>query len=166
MAGRELGAGAWSYFGDPRAISHDGHTFTGWVSTAGHIWVARLTKGGKLSKHLLFRGIGRDDHNNPSLVFLPRRAAGGVLLAALRARPAAARDPGADALPDLPAPVLDRRLGPDPHRSPTCPAGSGYTYPNPIQQRDRLWLFWRGARWIPTFSYTDDGSNGSSRASS
>ena len=42
MAGKELGAGAWSYFGDPRAISHDGHTFTGWVSTVGHIWVARL----------------------------------------------------------------------------------------------------------------------------
>jgi hypothetical protein len=66
---RELGAGAWSYFGDPQAISHDGHTFTGWISTAGHVWVARLT-GGKLSKHLLFRGLGRDDHNNPSLVFL------------------------------------------------------------------------------------------------
>jgi hypothetical protein len=26
---KELGAGAWSYFGDPRAIAHDGHTFTG-----------------------------------------------------------------------------------------------------------------------------------------
>ena len=68
---RELGAGAWSYFGDPRAISHDGHTFTGWISTVGHVWVARLTKGGKLSKRLIFRGLGRDDHNNPSLVFLP-----------------------------------------------------------------------------------------------
>ena len=67
---RELGAGAWSYFGDPRAISHDGHTFTGWISTAGNVWVARCTKGGKLSKRLIFRGLGRDDHNNPSLVFL------------------------------------------------------------------------------------------------
>ncbi len=53
MAGRELGAGAWSYFGDPRAISHDGDTFTGWISTAGHVWVARLTRSGRLSKHLL-----------------------------------------------------------------------------------------------------------------
>ena len=43
---RELGAGAWSYFGDPRAISHDGHTFTGWISTAGNVWVARYTRGG------------------------------------------------------------------------------------------------------------------------
>src|SRR4029079_11233505 len=66
---RELGAGAWSYFGDPRAISHDGHTFTGWISTSGHVWVARSPQGGKLSKRLIFRGLGRDDHNNPSLVF-------------------------------------------------------------------------------------------------
>ena len=69
MPDRERGAGAWSYFGDPRAISHDGHTFTGWISTTGNVWVARYTKGGKLSKKLIFRGLGRDDHNNPSLVF-------------------------------------------------------------------------------------------------
>ena len=68
---RELGAGSWSYFGDPRAISHDGHTFTGWISTAGNVWVARYTKGGKLRKRVIFRGLGRDDHNNPSLVFRP-----------------------------------------------------------------------------------------------
>src|SRR4051812_5040394 len=69
MADRELGAGAWSYFGDPRAISHDGHTFTGWISTIGNVWVARYTKGGRLSKRVIFKGLGRDDHNNPSLVF-------------------------------------------------------------------------------------------------
>ena len=34
------------------------------------------------------------------------------------------------------------------------PGGLGYTYPNPIQQRDKLWLFWRGGNWNPTFSYT------------
>src|SRR4029453_13452097 len=66
---RLLGAGAWSYFGDPRAISHDGHTFTGWISTIGHVWVARYTRGGKVSKQLISRGPGRADHNNPSLVF-------------------------------------------------------------------------------------------------
>src|ERR1700760_2584716 len=65
----ELGAGAWSYFGDPRAISHDGHTFTGWISTIGNVWVARYTPGGRLTKRLIFRGLGRDDHNNPSLIF-------------------------------------------------------------------------------------------------
>ena len=37
------------------------------------------------------------------------------------------------------------------------PGGLGYTYPNPLQLRDRLWLFWRGGAWNPTFSWTDDG---------
>ena len=66
---RELGAGSWSYFGDPRAISHEGHTFTGWISTTGNVWVARYTAGGRLTKRVIFKGLGRDDHNNPSLVF-------------------------------------------------------------------------------------------------
>ena len=44
---RELGAGSWSYFGDPRAISHDGDTFTGWISTTGNVWVARYTADGQ-----------------------------------------------------------------------------------------------------------------------
>ena len=37
------------------------------------------------------------------------------------------------------------------------PGGLGFTYPNPIQQRGKLWLFWRGGGWNPTFSYTRDG---------
>ena len=66
---RELGAGSWSYFGDARAISHGGDTFTGWISTTGNVWVARYTSDGKLTKRVIFKGLGRDDHNNPSLVF-------------------------------------------------------------------------------------------------
>ena len=44
------------------------------------------------------------------------------------------------------------------HTVPTnVPGGLGYTYPNPVQLRDKLWLFWRGGDWNPTFSYTEDG---------
>ena len=44
------------------------------------------------------------------------------------------------------------------HTVPTnVPGGLGYTYPNPIQLKDKLWLFWRGGDWNPTFSYTEDG---------
>ena len=46
------------------------------------------------------------------------------------------------------------------HTVPTnVPGGLGYTYPNPIQLKDKLWLFWRGGDWNPTFSYSEDGSN-------
>ena len=48
-------------------------------------------------------------------------------------------------------------FGPRAHRQrPTCPAGSA----TPIRTRsscsDKLWLFWRGGGWNPTFSYTED----------
>lgn len=154
---RELGAGAWSYFGDPRAISRDGHTFTGWISTTGNVWVARYTRGGKLSKRLIFRGLGRDDHNNPSLVF--RRD--GHLMVFFSPHSGHHLPP-----PGIPS-VMRYMVALNRHSIdgfgrvrtvPTnVPGGLGYTYPNPIQLRDKLWLFWRGGGWNPTFSYTEDG---------
>jgi hypothetical protein len=155
---RELGAGAWSYFGDPRAISHDGHTFTGWISTAGNVWVARYTRGGRLSKRVIYKGLGRDDHNNPSLIFRPD----GHLIVFFAPHSGHHLPP-----PGIRPSRMRYRVSL--HRYsieqwgrvrtvPTnVPGGLGYTYPNPIQLRDKLWLFWRGGGWNPTFSYTEDG---------
>lgn len=152
---REMGAGAWSYFGDPRAISHEGRTFTGWISTTGNVWVARYTADGRLKKELIFRRLGRDDHNNPSLVFRPD----GHLVVFFS--PHSGRH-----LPPHGPSVMRYRIGLQPHSIdefgpvhtvPTnVPGGLGYTYPNPIQQHGKLWLFWRGGGWNPTFSYTSD----------
>ncbi len=157
MADRELGAGSWSYFGDPRAISHDGHTFTGWISTAGNVWVARYTAGGSLSKRVIFKGLGRDDHNNPSLVF--RRD--GHIVVFFSPHSGHELPP-----PGIPS-VMRYMTSLNPfsingfgsvHRVPTnAPGGLGFTYPNPIQLKDKLWLFWRGGGWNPTFSYTENG---------
>jgi hypothetical protein len=152
---KELGAGAWSYFGDPRAISHDGHTFTGWISTTGHVWVARLTKGGTLTKHLLFRGLGRDDHNNPSLEFLHD----GRLIVFFSPHSGHDLPP-----PGIPS-IMRYRISEHPfsidgwgpvHTVPNVEGPLGFTYPNPMQQKDKLWLFWRGGRWFPTFSWTEN----------
>ena len=104
----ELGAGAWSYFGDPRAISHDGHTFTGWISTTGNVWVAHIRPDGSFTKRSSTRA-------SASTTTTTRRSSSGptggsrVLLPALRPRAAAAEvSPEPDALPDLQAPALDR----------------------------------------------------------
>ena len=154
---RELGAGSWSFFGDPRAISHDGHTFTGWISTTGNVWIARYTKGGKLRKRLIFRGLGRDDHNNPSLVF---RRDGHLMVFFC---PHSGRNLPPPGIPSVMRymiglhPYSIAEFGPV-HTVPTnVPGGLGYTYPNPVRLKDKLWLFWRGGGWNPTFSYTDDG---------
>jgi BNR repeat-containing family member len=154
---RELGAGAWSYFGDPRAISHDGDTFTGWISTTGNVWVARLSKEGRLTKRVIFKGLGRDDHNNPSLVF---RQDGHIVVFF--------SPHSGHYLPPAGIPsVMRYMVSLNPYSiaefgrvrtvKVNMPGGLGYTYPNPIRLGKRIWLFWRGGAWNPTFSWTDDG---------
>ena len=154
---RELGAGSWSYFGDPRAISHEDHTFTGWISTTGHVWVARYTRGGRLTKRLIFRGLGRDDHNNPSLVFRPD----GHIVVFFS--PHSGRVLPPRGIPKVMRYMVSRRaysieggFGRVRRVNTNVPGGLGFTYPNPIQLRDKMWLFWRGGGWNPTFSYTED----------
>jgi hypothetical protein len=152
----ELGAGAWSYFGDPRAIHHDGRTFTGWISTTGNVWVASWQPGRKPRKTLIYRGLGVDDHNNPSLVF--RRDGHIVVFFSPHS---------GHVFPEDQVSRMRYRIGLHPYSiaefgkvhtvGTNVPGGLGYTYPNPIQQRDKLWLFWRGGDWNPTFSYTPNG---------
>ena len=153
---RELGAGAWSYFGDPRAIHHDGRTFTGWISTTGNVWVASHAPGRQPRTNLIYRGLGRDDHNNPSLVFRPD----GHLVVFFSPH-------SGHHLPKDQVSRMRYRIGLHPYSisefgpvhtvDTNVPGGLGYTYPNPIQQRGKLWLFWRGGNWNPTFSYTQNG---------
>ena len=128
---RELGAGSWSYFGDPRAISHAGDTFTGWISTTGNVWVARYTADGKLTKRRDLQGPRTRRPQQPVARLPPRRAHHGLLLAALRAPPAAARASQGDALHGLAEPVLDRRLRAGPHRRHQRARRPGLHLPQP-----------------------------------
>ena len=104
-----------------------------------------LTKGGRLTKKRDLQGPGARRPQQPVARLPPRRAHRGVLLTALRARPAAAGHPQRDALHGLAEPVLDRRAsgrcGPS---RPTCPAASATRIPTRSQLEDKLWLFWRG----------------------
>ena len=156
----ELGAGAWSYFGDPRAISHDGHTFTGWISTTGNVWVAHLRPDGRFTKKVIYKGLGVDDHNNPSLVFRPD----GRIAVFFSPHSGRVLPP-----PSLRPSRMRYRISKHPFSidgfqpvrlvKTNVPGGLGYTYPNPMQQRGKLWLFWRGGGWNPTFSYTRNGKD-------
>ena len=156
----ELGAGAWSYFGDPRAISHDGHTFTGWISTTGNVWVAHIRPDGRVTKRVIYKGLGVDDHNNPSLVFRPD----GRIAVFFSPHSGRVLPP-----PSLRPSRMRYRISKQPFSidgfqpvrlvKTNVPGGLGYTYPNPMQQRGKLWLFWRGGGWNPTFSYTRNGKD-------
>ena len=156
----ELGAGAWSYFGDPRAISHNGHTFTGWISTTGNVWVAHIRPDGSFTKKVIYKGLGVDDHNNPSLVFRPNghiavffSPHSGRVLPPPSLRPSRMRYVVSKKPFSIDGFSRVRLV------NTNVPGGLGFTYPNPMQQRGKLWLFWRGGGWNPTFSYTRNGKD-------
>jgi hypothetical protein len=45
-AQQPIGDGAWSWFGDPRAVTHNGRTYVGWVDHEGDIKVSSSTTPG------------------------------------------------------------------------------------------------------------------------
>jgi hypothetical protein len=149
-----LGRGAWSYFGDARAIAHGRNVFTGWISTRGDVWVAEVdTRTLEVTKRLIYRDLGVDDHNNPSLVWFHGRLmaffcehSGRVLGRHAKMRYRVAR--GRYTLADGFRPV--QKVGTN------TPGGLGCTYPNPVVSGEKLFLFWRGGDWNPTFSVTTD----------
>jgi BNR repeat-containing family member/Concanavalin A-like lectin/glucanases superfamily/PKD domain len=147
-----LGGGAWSWFGDPRAVTHDERTYVGWVDHEGDIKVSSYdhVTHERVTAVLQAR-LNRDDHANPSIHVLP----GGRLMVFY------SRHVG---------PAMHYRIssGPESVRSweppqtvpVNIPGNFGYTYPNPVRLGDenRLYLFWRGGNYNPTYSTLDDGS--------
>ena len=152
-------------FRDPRAIHHDGRTFTGWISTTGNVWVASGFRAAA-AKTLIYRGLGVDDHNNPSLVF--RRDGHIVVFFSPHSGRHLPRTRSAGCATGRACTRTRSRSSGKVHTVDTnVPGGLGYTYPNPIQQRDKLWLFWRGGtgtRRSPTPATA--ATTGSRRASS
>jgi hypothetical protein len=153
-----LGPGAWSWFGDPRAVHYDGEhrrTYVGWIDRRGAV---RLTSvdhdSGARRGVVLKRGLGRDDHNNPSLLMLPD----GRLQVFYSPHSGRILPP-----PGIPSRMYWRRMrraedlssfGPERVLRTNTRGGLGYTYPNPVHLRRerRTWLFWRGGNWLPSFS--------------
>ncbi len=151
----ELGAGAWSYFGDARSVAHGEDVFTGWISRGGDVWIAQTdVETRETVKRKIYTDLGRDDHNNPSLIFWKGRLMAffsehsGVTIgkgAQMRYRVANARH------------SIKGGFGPVRKVPTNTPGGLGYTYPNPVRAGGKLFLFWRGGDWNPTFSVTTDG---------
>lgn len=152
--------GAWCWFGDPRALHYEGRhsrTFVSYISDGGDIVVAQYdhnTKG--LAKRVLMAGFRKDDHNNPAIYVRPD----GRVTAFWTGHQ----------YPDVP--IYYRRSvlaeditgGFEPVReitNNTLGDKPGFTYQNVAQlstEPDRLFLFWRGGNYNPTFS-TFDGQS-------
>ena len=147
-----IGEGAWSWFGDPRAVTHEGTTYVGWVDHEGDIKVSSYdhTTRERVTAVLAAR-LNRDDHANPSIQVRPDGRL--VVYYSRHVGPAmhyrVSSEPG------------DVSSWEAPQTLPVnVPGRFGYTYPNPIRlaAEGQTYLFWRGGNYNPTFSTQADGS--------
>lgn len=153
LATTELGDGSWSWFGDPRAVHANDVTYVGWVDRDGDVKVCAYDhRARSRTTTVLHTALQADDHVNPSLMLRPD----GRLAVFYSAH-------GGDTLYER---VADRpgdvsRWGPPASVPVNTPGTRGYTYPNPIELAGerRLYLFWRGGDWQPTYSTRDDGAD-------
>ena len=64
--------GAWCWFSDPRAIYRNGKIYAGWITSDGSVQIGAMTAAtGVVQTATLTAKFEKDDHDNPSLLFLP-----------------------------------------------------------------------------------------------
>ena len=146
--------GGWCWFADPRAITRDGKTYTGWVTENGSIQAGMLDHAANAITTVdLHEEYQRDDHDNPSFLFLPD----GRLMAfyskhsgpEMNARVTASPGDFTDWEPER---ILKVNATPRPRKN--------ITYSHPVmlsQENNAIYLFWRGDTWKPTLSKSTDG---------
>src|SRR5215211_3210150 len=148
-----IGDGAWSWFGDPRAVTSGGRTYVGWVDLEGDIKVSSYDHAtAERVTAVLAARLNRDDHANPSILVRPdgrlvvfySRHVGPAMYYRVSAQPG------------------DVTSWEPPQTIPVnVPGNRGYTYPNPIRlaAEGKTYLFWRGGNFNPAFSTQADGSS-------
>ncbi len=150
-------SGAWCWFGDPRGLRFQGvhdRIYAGWVDSAGSIVVSSLDlETGERAEHIIHPAFNRDDHANPSLLALPD----GTLVVFYTSHGSDVSDAMYYRISRRPEDITawGERL----EVGTNTEGPRGYTYPNPVRLRDeggRVYLFWRGGNFKPSFSYTDD----------
>jgi len=147
--------GGWCWFSDPRAVSRDGRTYSGWVTGDGSIQAGCLDHAsGTVTLFTLHEAYERDDHDNPSFLFLPD----GRLMAfytrhseldQINSRTTTRPGDITAWEPEVVLPIHDQ-----------SPKRSGITYANPFMLSDEnnaIYLFWRGVSYKPTMARSLDG---------
>ena len=150
-AERPVGDGAWSWFGDPRAVTNDGRTYVGWGRPAGGCQ-SQLVR----PRHWRARDRGSPGASEPGRSREPlsagpaRRSSRRLLLAARRPD---------HALPRVLAARGRQLLGRAANRAHEHAGHPRIHVPEPDQagNESATYLFWRGGNYNPTFSIQNDG---------
>jgi hypothetical protein len=146
--------GAWSWFGDPRAVhvgDRAGPTFAGWIDWSGNITIGAFDPHfGALDESVVGHAY-HDDHSDPSLLVEPDKRLT-VFWSGHNGQ----------------AMYYRTTLHPDDVHSWTPVAqvqqdiagADGFTYPNPVilpAERNQLYLFFRAADWSVGFARRSAG---------
>ena len=152
--------GAWCWFSDPRAIYYEGkfnRTYAGWVDSVGNIVVGFYDHNAKhIETTVLHQNFEVDDHDNPSLFF--NREGKLMVFYSKHAEPDPiylARAQKTESISEW-EPLEKLKL----NDTITYKGLSNtYTYTNICQladEKDKLYLFWRGTDFKPNFSISSD----------
>lgn len=141
--------GAWCWIQDPRAVSHNGTTYVGWVRESGDIVVGSLDHtDGTSTTTTLNAGLDADDHASPAILI---RNSDNRIMAFYS---------------EHTGQPIRYRVSTDPEdvsafdaEQTMTPAGNGsFTYMNPRQRSDgRIYLFFRSEVSGLWMTYSDDG---------
>ena len=158
------GNGAWCWFSDPRAIYFKGRhsrTYAGWVDSIGNIIIGFYDHNLKrIETKVLHKNLERDDHDSPSLfidrqgklmVFYSKHASSEPIYMVKAKNAEDISEWETTATLNLNDTIAYPGLS------------NTYTYTNICQlanEKDKLYLFWRGADFKPNFSVShDNGKN-------
>ena len=158
--------GAWCWFSDPRAIYFDGkyrRTYAGWIDHSGNVTVGFYDHDRKtIETKIVHKELEVDDHDNPGL-FLDQE--GKLWLTYSKHsgdRIYLAKGKNAEDI-STSEPASDLMLN---DTVTFSESSNTYTYTNLCQladEKNTLYLFWRGADYKPNFSTsTDNGETWSS----
>jgi BNR repeat-containing family member len=137
----------WCWFGDPRAVHHNGAIYYGWTDSRGWIWVGQVdTATWTRRRFLIAKDSQIDDHDNPSILIRDGKVC--VFWCGHRGpsmRYRIAKQPAS--IDDFDKPVVCTAKN-------TNDGDHGFTYPNPAQMThdNAVYLLWRGGNRQPTWS--------------
>jgi len=157
---------AWTWFGGPRAVTHEGRfrrTYAGWISSKGEVSIAAIDRDdGSVQIETLWDGLDPDDHSNPSILVRPD---GRLMVFCAPHCWWRVVDEGGGKKGAIYYRVSERPEDITEWREPAAieenvPGPYGWTYPTPVQlsaEEDRIYLFWRGGNGRPVLALSDDG---------
>ncbi|KPK76767.1 MAG: hypothetical protein AMJ79_05535 [Phycisphaerae bacterium SM23_30] len=159
--------GAWCWFADPRAVYYEGkskRTYIGWVNHTGDIQIAGYDhESPHMEVSTLHPALQADDHANPSILILPD----GRLMVFYSPH---SRDPMYYRISKSPENISSwepqKTIPTNTRPEPNQPY-LGFTYPHPCRltaENNRIYLFWRGGNFKPTFAVSDNAGKSWTKA--